>query len=76
MYSNLGIGLIGKVLQKVTHASYLKYIHKIILQPFSMCKTEVNPPNFYLFNTDLVFVAADSVVLNVHDMNTYLRKMM
>lgn len=76
IYSNLGIGLIGKVLQKATHTSYPKYIHKIILQPFSMQKTEVNPPNFHLFNADSVFLAADGIVSNAHDMNMYLCKMM
>jgi len=76
IYSNLGIGLIGQVLHQATHQSYSKLIKTIILQPLGMKQTAINPPDFHYFKSNSVFLAADGIVSNAKDMNTYLRMMM
>ena len=76
IYSNTGIGLIGYVLENTTHQTYAEMVNKIILKPYGMQRTEVNPKGIDQFPQGSIYIAADSIVSTARDMAIFMQIMM
>jgi len=88
-YSNLGMGLVGYLMERITGESYNKLLKEKIFVPFGMTYTTCNEADFITDNiaqgyygnakADFykwsdIFASAGVIKSNLHDMMIYLRE--